>query len=184
LPKVAADSKNKLVQMGSGNTNGISSSSSSSNNCDNLSEPEPTPAIYEPVEIDRESFVEMMDRAKSSKNYEEPQKLYLEMFKSPVAVCATFKVDPVQDGARKVALGFVQMTAIELKQGGTIMVFLRNIWHDDNYLHQLGRFFFREKNTSFCWTCLSHWNGASCVCISKRDSYFCPIYVLGVDLFF
>ncbi len=96
LPKVPLDAKNKLVLMGSGNN-------SASNGCDSkasaaaASEP---PAKYESVDIDAERFARMLDAAKSTKQYEELQKLYTDMFKSPVAVCATFKVSPKQDGAR------------------------------------------------------------------------------------
>ena len=99
LPKLPNDAKNRLVQIGSGNNN--------NNNYKNnavvvkAEQDEDVPGSnYDPVDIDRERFVGMLDRAKSSKDFEEITKLYTDMFKSPAGVCSTFKQKPLQDGAK------------------------------------------------------------------------------------
>ena len=97
LPKLPNDAKNRLVQIGSGNNN----NNYKNNAVVKAEEDGDVPGSnYDPVDIDRERFVGMLDRAKSSKDFEEITKLYTNMFKSPAGVCSTFKEKPLQDGAK------------------------------------------------------------------------------------
>ena len=97
LPKLPNDAKNRLVQIGSGNNN----NNNYKNNSIVKEEDADVPGSnYHPVDIDRERFVAMLDRAKSSKDFEEITRLYTDMFKSPAGVCSTFKEKPLQDGAK------------------------------------------------------------------------------------
>ena len=97
MPKLPNDAKNRLVQIGSGNNN----NNNYMNNAVVKAEDDDVPGSnYDPVDIDRERFVEMLDRAKSTKDFDEITKLYTDMFKSPAGVCSTFKEKPLQDGAK------------------------------------------------------------------------------------
>ncbi|XP_076066070.1 putative E3 ubiquitin-protein ligase HECTD2 [Oratosquilla oratoria] len=48
----------------------------------------------------REDFMQDVRKAKETKNYNDVKKFYFETFESYAAICATFKRDPDQDGAR------------------------------------------------------------------------------------
>ena len=89
LPPVA-DSKNKLVQLGSGNSTPDLTTAVPS---------KPQEPDYPPRKYNLPEFKKMLNHAKKSKNFSEVKEFYGETFKSPVMICATFKANPERMGA-------------------------------------------------------------------------------------
>ncbi len=91
LPHVAPDTRNKLVLHGSGNI--------TEKNKARSAHKKKIKNYPKPLVTTREEFKELFHRAKRTKDFESLHEFYVTTFKTPMALCATFKKHPHQEGA-------------------------------------------------------------------------------------
>ena len=89
-------SKNKLVLHGSGNTspNPETADKPNSNQADRK------PNYNSATRISRAEFAKMYNNARKSKDSTELEQFYAAVFQNPSTICATFKKELAQNGAR------------------------------------------------------------------------------------
>ena len=96
LPQLPTDvqSKNKLVLHGSGNTSPNPETADKPNQADRK------PNYNSATRISRAEFAKMYNNARKSKDWTEMEQFYAAVFQNPSTICATFKKELAQNGAR------------------------------------------------------------------------------------